>query len=350
MTLYLEWSSVELKNMVLLNRHFGLDSQFYEMHVAIDNASTGHGAMALRAIKPYLEEIRIGSGDDAVQDQWRRIWDGYVAFATTGELAKEVARRRKQPSSPADKVAAMIRDRAPRARVNHGTKRLGDTLLNDLFADPPALMAALIDGGMVTPAHSPFFDLTTPTGPMFRIFTQPELDTWREWIASIDAATAVPPAPQPSPPTIAERMVQLLDTLRSRQQGAAAHKGPKLMGQDSESPGQQRKESVAWWFDQPAPAFMAALARPDNEWVVPGDAESSRLITDIVRGSNAMARALKAETPDGSTGATVIEEWINARCPLPGAQPAVRPITLLSPPDRVAAHPTGQIHGAGSVH
>ena len=59
----------------------------------------------------------------------------------------------------------------------------------------------------------------------------------------------------------------------------------------------QRKDSVAWWFDQPAPAFMAALARPDNEWVVPSDAESSRLITDIVRGSNAMARALKQRRP-----------------------------------------------------
>jgi len=40
MTLYLEWGSIELKNMVLLNRHFGLDTQFYELHVAIDNAAT----------------------------------------------------------------------------------------------------------------------------------------------------------------------------------------------------------------------------------------------------------------------------------------------------------------------
>src|SRR6478672_3032968 len=119
MTLYLEWSSVELKNMVLLSRHFGLDTQFYELHVAIDNASTGHGAMALRAIELYLEQVRVDSGDDAVQDQWSRIWDGYVAFATTGELAKEVTERREKPSSPADKVAAMIADRAPKARLNH---------------------------------------------------------------------------------------------------------------------------------------------------------------------------------------------------------------------------------------
>jgi hypothetical protein len=351
MTLYLEWSSVELQNMVLLNRHFGLDTKFYEIHVAIDNAATGHGAKALRAVKLYLEQVRIDTGDDAVQEQWTRIWDGYVAFATTGDLANQVAKKRRPPS-PADTVAAMIRERAPIAKFNHGSKQLGGKLINDLFADPPALMAALVSSGMVHPGdpdHSPFFDLTTPTGPMFRIFTDADLDSWRDWIRSLGTASAAAPLTLPtSQPTVAERMQQLIDTLRPRQQGNPAHKGPMLVGDDPNSPGKQRTESVSWWFDQPTPAFMAALARSD--WVVAGDADSSRLITEMVRGNNAMARALEAETADGSKGAEVIEEWINARCPIPGAQPAVRPITLVSPPERVAAHPTGHIHGAGSVH
>ncbi|HTI75112.1 MAG TPA: iron-containing redox enzyme family protein [Mycobacterium sp.] len=351
MTLYLEWSSVELKNMVLLNRHFGLDTQFYELHVAIDNASTGHGAMALRAIELYLEQVRIDAGDDAVQEQWSRIWDGYVAFATTGELAKEVAERREKPSSPADKVAAMIADRAPKARLNHGTKHLGDALLNELFDDPPALMAALVDGGMVTPGepeHSVFFELTAPTGPMFRIFSEPELETWRAWIRSLGSSARQ--ARKPLPRTIAEQMADLVDTMRPRQHSAAAHKGAKLVGDDPESQGHLRKEPVSWWFEQSASVLMAALAHPENNWILLGDAASSRFITDIARGKNAMARALNAETPDGATGVSVIEQWIDARCPLPDAPSTVRPITLLSPPERVAAHPSGQIHGAGSVH
>ena len=353
MTLYLEWCSVELKNMVLLNRHFGLDTAFYEMHIAIDNASTGHGAMALRAIELYLEQVRIGSGDDAMQQQWTRIWDGYVAFSTTGQLAKAMKAKRLQPSSPADKVAAMIRDRAPKARLNHGTKHLGDKLLNDLFADPPALMTALVEGGFVTagdPRGSSFFDLTTTTGPMFRIFTDAELETWREWIASLDTVVPEPPAPQPTPTTVAERMQLLIGDMRLRQQGSVAHTGPKLVGDDPESPGQLREEPVSWWFEQSASALMATLARPENEWVVPGDADASRLVPLLTRNNSAMARALAAPTPDGSTGVAVITEWIDARCPLPDSLPAVRPITLLSPPERVAAHPTGQIHGAGSVH
>jgi hypothetical protein len=349
MTLYLEWGSVELKNMALLNRHFGLDPQFYDIHVAIDNACTGHGAMAQRAIALDLEQVRIASGDDAVQERWTRIWDGYVAFATTGELGKQMAVRR--PASPADKVAAMIRQRAAKARLNHGTKRLGAHLLNDLFADPPTLMTALVEHGFVKPGdpdHSPFFDLTTPTGPMYRIFDAAELDTWREWIRSL--STAAPPAPQEPPAPIAERMQQLIDGLRARQLDVPAHAATTMASADPQSPGQVRTAPLAWWFDQPAPVFMATLANPDYGWVVPGDAESSKLITQMVRGRNAMAGALQAPTADGTTGAEVITEWINARCPLPSALPSIRPITLLSPSDRVAAHPTGEILGSGSVH
>jgi hypothetical protein len=137
--------------MVELNRQFGLDTQIYDMHVAIDNASTGHGAMARRAIELHLEKVRIASGDDAMQRQWKRIWDGYVAFATTGNLGQDMAVRRDRPSSPADRVAAIIAERAPKARLNHGTTRLDDALLNDLFANPTALMAALVDDGLVLP-------------------------------------------------------------------------------------------------------------------------------------------------------------------------------------------------------
>jgi hypothetical protein len=353
MTLYLEWSSVELKNMVLLNRHFDLDTQFYELHIAIDNAASGHGAMARLAIERYLERVRIDSGEDAVQQQWQRIWDGYVAFSTTGDLAKQVAEKQDKPSSPADKVAAMIADRAPIARLNHGTKQLGATPLNDLFADPPALMSALVDARIVKPGdpeHSAFFDLVASTGPMFHIFSEPELETWQEWIRSLDAATPTAAPPKPAAPTIAEQMANLIDSLRATQHGAVAHLSIELIGDYPEKPGQQCTGSVAWWFDKPAPALMAALANPANNWVVPGDPESSRLISEIVRGANGMARALAADTPEGVTGASVIEKWIAARCPLPGNQPAVRPITLLSPPQRVAAHPSGQVHGAGSVH
>jgi hypothetical protein len=352
MTLYLEWGSIELKNMVLLNQHFGLDTEFYEIHVSIDNAATGHGAKALRAIELYLEQVRIDSGDEAVQQLWTRIWDGYVGFATTGDLADQVAEKQHRRPSPADAVAAMITARAPIAGLNHGSKTLGGKLINDLFTDPPALMAGLVECGLVTPgdpAHSPFFDLTTPTGPMFRIFTDAELDTWRAWITTLAAAPAPAPVPAPAPAavSVAQRLQQLIDTLRSRQQGVAAHHSVLLTGDDPDSPGKPRIESVAWWFERPTAEFMATLAR--SPWVVAGDAERSRLITEIVRGNNAMAQLLAA-APPGAPGAAVLTDWINAGCPLPDAPPPARPITLLTPAERRATHPHGRIHGSGSVH
>jgi hypothetical protein len=85
---------------------------------------------------------------------------------------------------------------------------------------------------------------------------------------------------------------------------------------------------------------MAALANPDNGWVTPGDSANSRLVAQLLRGRNAMARALAADVDTVTT-------WIDAGCPLP---PPPRPLTLLSPPDRVDTHPTGAVHGTGSVH
>lgn len=359
MTQYLEWSSVELKNMVLLNEHFDLDPHFYEMHVAIDNAATGHGAMARRAVELHLEQTRAEVGEDAMQAQWERVWNGYVAFATTGTLADDMLERRLHPPVAADKVTAMVRERAPRARVNHGQRRLAGKLINDLFADPAAVMAALVDGGMIVagdPDNSPFFSLLTSDGPMYRVFTDAEIETWRTWARSLPGVKADPAAPLPVTP--AERMVRLIDTMRSRQEGQPAHAAMTLTGPDPSDPSRLVPQPVAWWFRQPTEAFMRALARDDSGWIVRGDAQRSRFVSDLLHGNNAMARALGVVAPgvvapgaDGVTWATIAIDWINSGCPLP-AQSAgeARPLTLLSPPDRVAAHPTKKIHGTGSVH
>jgi Iron-containing redox enzyme len=189
MTQYLEWSSVELKNMVRLNEHFDLDTHFYELHVAIDNVANGHGAMAKRALKLYLEQTRAEVGDEAMQAQWQRIWNGYVAFATTGTLAEDMRKDRLGVTTPTERVVAIVNKLAPKARVAHGKKRLGAKLINDLVADPSELMASLVDAGMIVPGDpdsSPFFSLLTPEGPMYTVFTEAEIATWRTWVTSLN--------------------------------------------------------------------------------------------------------------------------------------------------------------------
>jgi hypothetical protein len=142
----------------------------------------------------------------------------------------------------------------------------------------------------------------------------------------------------------------LVDTMRPRQDGTPAHSGVKLAGPDPADATRQVTEPVAWWFKQPTVALMRALSNPENGWVTPGDAEASTFVTDLLRGRNAMSRAFKGAADGGGTWADVAVEWINAGCPLPEDADPVRPLTLLSPPERVAAHPTGRIHGSGSVH
>jgi Iron-containing redox enzyme len=359
MTQYQEWSAVELKNMVRLAEYVGLDPHFYELHVAADNAATGHGAIVKRAVQLYLEQTRITAGEAAMQDHWERIWTGYVAFATTGTLAEDMRRKRLHPSTPADRVAAMVAERAPRARLNHGKKRLAGRLINDLFADADQLMTALLDDGMIVPGDpdsSPFFELLASGGPMYKIFTDAEITTWKEWVRSMPGQ----PADQGDEPDTdrtadpAQRMASLIDAMRLRQQGEPAHAAEHLTGLDPASPDQMITQSVAWWFRQPTAALMQALANKDNGWVVPGDPEASPLVTERLRGEGAMARALAGEAPggNGATWIDVVTEWIKQECPIPAvAEPdGVRPLSLLTPPERVAAHPTGRIRGAGSVH
>jgi hypothetical protein len=212
-------------------------------------------------------------------------------------------------------------------------------------------MAALVDHGMIVggdPDNSPFFRLLAPDGPMYKIFTDAEIETWRTWARSLPVVKATP-----LPLTPAERMAHLIDTMRRRQQGQPAHEAMKLTGPDPSDPRQLVSQPVAWWFRQRTEAFMQALAHEDSGWITPGDAQRSSFVTDLLHGDNVMAKTLGAVAPgtDGLTWATIAIEWIDAGCPLPaqGADGA-RPLTLLSPPDRVAAHPTGRIHGTGSVH
>ncbi len=360
MTQYLEWSSVELKNMVRLNEYFGLDAHFYEMHVAIDNAATGHGAKARQAIESYLEQVRVDAGDEAMQAQWERIWNGYVAFSTTGTLAEDMQVKLAQAPTPADRVEAIIRTLGPKARLNHGLKKLAGTLINDRFAEPTALMKALIDAALIVPGDqaSPFFDLMGPEGPMYKVFTDEQIKVWRGWVGSVAAGPAKPPRATLS---IADQMARLVDAMRARQQDTHGHQAEMLTGPDTAGAGQPVSKPVSWWFTQPTAAFLAVVADRQNGWVVPGDSAASKLVSDLLNGKNRMSKsfngpalngpALNGPGGDGpgKTWRDVAVAWIDGGCPMPGDDQA-RPLSLLSPPERVTAHPTGKVHGSGSVH
>jgi hypothetical protein len=324
MTLYLEWSSVALQSTVQTLESFGIDPGYYRLHVAIDNAASGHGAMAKRAVELYLDQVREQGGDEALQAAWARIWDGYVAFGTLGTLQQDIDDHFAQPPTLQDAMVAMINSKAFYGSQNHGNKRLGPNAINDwLVSDPAGMLVALQEAGYVVPGKpeiSPIFELMSFQGPMFHVFDEAEQQLWRDWILSLDAA--------PKPPAYDQQkaLLYIIDSLRQRQQGVAGHH-VRLAGPDPRRAGERVTQSIADWFnvstgsDQGnADALLLALRDPENGWIVPGAPSDSPWLVSQLGGNGPMAEAFREVVPDtgGLTFKQVFAQWIEGGCPVAG--------------------------------
>lgn len=332
MTLYLEWSSVVLASTVAELESFGMDPVYFRLHVGIDNASAGHGALAKKAVEIYLDNVRQQSGDAAMQQIWRRIWDGYVAFGTLGSLSQDINDHFAQAPSLTDQMVTMIQGKAQYARQNHGVKKMGANFINDWFDDPNGMLDEMVSAGFIVPGkpdESKIFQLMSFTGPMFHVFTEQEQTLWRDYILSL---VPQPPAPQFD---IEAAMRYVVRVLRQRQTGTTGHK-PLLIGIDPNT-AQEVTQSIAWWFDhdfgtpeQNDDALLGALRNPRNGWILPGAATSSPLVTQLLAGNGDMAQAFRGFLPGeiqrgGPVNAQpaapytfkqVMAIWIDAGCPI----------------------------------
>ena len=372
MTMQLEWEVLALKPTIKLLQHFGIDSHFYELHVGIDNAANGHGAKAREAVECYLDDALARGGDAEVQRLWKRIWNGYVAFATTGTLGQDLrdmlTQRATSPPTPRDKVYELMMRKKQYGSLNHGERRLGPNLINDLFEDPDAFMQALVDSNYIVPgsvANSSFFRAISFEGPMYKVFTDEEIRVWEEWVEWLGRKTQ-PQKPETDP---AKLMAMCVDSLRARQMGAPGHTANQLTGPDPAHPGQTLTQSVEAWFQAPTRTFMSVLSDPANGWIVKGSSANSRFVSQLLGTDNPMSRAF-----DGSAGAVagnrtwkqIAVDWIEKGCLLPPAPAAPhqafartpahvgravrRRLTLTSSVSEVAAHPRRRVLGMGVVH
>jgi hypothetical protein len=85
-------------------RHYGFDDCYEQAHLTIDNLSAGHSRQAVDIIVSYLDEVRRGQGDAAVQREWRRVWRGYASLAYFVEHAL-VRRLDAEPEAEAEAEA-----------------------------------------------------------------------------------------------------------------------------------------------------------------------------------------------------------------------------------------------------
>jgi L-Lysine epsilon oxidase N-terminal/L-lysine epsilon oxidase C-terminal domain/Iron-containing redox enzyme len=197
MTLWLEWTCVDLHRISQMVEKAGLSSHFYRMHIAIDNASSGHGARILRAVKIYLTKVREEGGERAVQEHWQRIWDGYVAFQHTFTiLIDQVIAVIKNPPSLTKRLIHLIQQKQPYGQYNHGNRELGGTSINALFGAPLEFLKALVQTTYIVPGQpdqSRFFKaLEFRGGPMYQVFTEDEVKLWRDWTLELGAKEGSP--------------------------------------------------------------------------------------------------------------------------------------------------------------
>jgi hypothetical protein len=331
MTLYLEWGSVGLQGVVDVLKAFGIDSAYYRLHVGIDNAASGHGALARQAVELYLDQIRETAGDSAMQAMWQRVWNGYVAFGTLGSLSADITKHFKQPSAINDQMIAMIQRKAQFGSLNHNTKTVGSNIINDMFSKPSAFLDALLDAGYIVPgdpAKSKIMDLMSFTGPMFHVFTEDEQELWRSYILSLPKSDDASLDETDGQRELRERreldrdMVKAISVLRQRQNGVPAHQ-VKLTGPDPTT-GADVTNPIMWWLNIPglndteiAHAVMSALRDPQNGWVTPKDIANSPFVINMASGSNAMAQAFRdVVLESGRTYLQVFATWVAKDCPI----------------------------------
>ncbi|MDR6294313.1 hypothetical protein E9232_006867 [Inquilinus ginsengisoli] len=373
MTLYLEWEATPtLTSSVRMYAGRGFNPLFYALHVAIDNISEGHGALAKEAVKLYLENIREEGGDKAVQEHWARIRNGYITWLTIGDMGMAMIERfliieRKQinrSSDPNKKVCwpdvkeyyrrrmiKLVEKKAPIARDVHRGKSIGGRALSELFDDPEALLDALVRHGYIdlaSPRYSKFLQLMEFNGPMYEVFSERDKSVVLDWIESIQMTDrpCIDPLPDDVQPSdLPEEVAKLISDRAA--DAMTAHGGISMTGADG-------KEMAFASVFADSVAVMKVLK--GNGWVVPFDPDRSMFLSRVLSNGGPMERIFTAAEKE------IFRAWIVAGALLPGEGPRVSDVLpTLNPADaqrlesaiaaaRGRGWPRRHLIGMGAVH
>ena len=180
----------------------GLNPYYFVLHVSIDNAHSGHTAIALQAVTKYLLYIESTEGSAAVQQAWKRVQAGYILSKglSPGPLTPSQQSRTAGASFPRNiheaEVVQIFADKAPVAHKIHcnsrmwiGGRRLVDWLDPLAFQDRSWQRAFLDSLSNMRPwvvkgdsARSRLMQELQWGGKMFGSFTHSEVEAVRRWI------------------------------------------------------------------------------------------------------------------------------------------------------------------------
>ena len=196
MTLQTLKASVELTEL-------NIDPYYFVLHVTIDNADSGHSAIAFQTVHKYIEHKRTTEGDRAAHQAWKRVQTGYILSDFFGK-----AHTGDVPEPPAEleaDVRRIFKSKTREARKYHrdsrlkiGRHTLTDWLQPDRWESPGHQRDFLFDLSNSRSwvrrgdgKASRFIKELEWGGKMFGVFTQRETRVLERWIDSqTDAQTS----------------------------------------------------------------------------------------------------------------------------------------------------------------
>jgi hypothetical protein len=182
-------------------RELRLNPYYFELHISIDNADSGHAAMAMAAVRNYIELVAEQEGEEAAHIAWKRIQAGYIlaeGLPTTPE-SPSLKVQTEEPFPRTDTEAALIEIFAAKSFVAHkihcnsrlkiGRRSLVDWLEPNAFKDSQWQKEFLQDLGNCKPwvikgnsEKSRLVRELSWEGKMFGSFTEKEVEIVKAWI------------------------------------------------------------------------------------------------------------------------------------------------------------------------
>ncbi|MNO45997.1 hypothetical protein D3C76_362770 [compost metagenome] len=158
----------------------GIDGHYFQLHVTIDNAASGHACKAIQAFNQLCPQ----QGADAF---YRRVRRGY----RLNDLGTDTPSLVSRFDLERELLSALERKRVFGQFMHSDRCRLQQRTINQWLAAPDALpdfLKALQTQGWIRrgepPAASRWWSLIDgPTAPMFGVFSPYEKQLWHDWIA-----------------------------------------------------------------------------------------------------------------------------------------------------------------------
>ncbi|KAF3053840.1 hypothetical protein E8E11_010791 [Didymella keratinophila] len=192
-------------------REVRLNPYYFELHISIDNADSGHAAMAMAAVADYIDLAEKEGGAEAAQVAWRRCQAGYI-LAEGLPTTPESPSLKAEPEGPFPRTeieAALLDIFAAKAFVAHkihcnsrlkiGRRSLVDWLEPKAFADKQWQKEFLVDLGNCKPwvikgdsEKSRLVKELSWEGKMFGSFTQTEVEIVKAWIDELGVPVQTP--------------------------------------------------------------------------------------------------------------------------------------------------------------